>query len=152
MKKAKKAKLKKDDIKVALRYGISIPEKDLMKLLEFNCAKELKQLGIAFASDVPPECPSVKSSLLLAAKILGNIQDAWEEALKEFADATKLPKGVVPKGYKEAEPTKTKAILSNDEKGKIRALRKTGLSIKAIGKEIHRAEKVVRDFCKTLPF
>lgn len=153
MKPTKKAKCNKDN--VAIRYGVAIPEKDLMQLLEFNCAEELRKLGVTFASDVPPECPSVKASLLLAAKILKDIQDAWAAALKEYADATKLPKGFVPKGCKPTKPVKTaskKPILSNEEKGKIRALRKSGLSIKAIGKEIHRAEKVVRDFCKTLPF
>lgn len=164
MKPTKKAKCNKD--KVAIRYGVAIPEKDLMAILKFDCAKQIERMGKELFSEMKSlkwdngkvldfSCPDMRAVCRTAATVLGIIQDAWTAALKEYADATKLPKGFVPKGYKPAKPEKTaskKPILSNEEKGKIRALRKSGLSIKAIGKEIHRAEKVVRDFCKTLPF
>ena len=63
----------------------------------------------------------------------------------------KTPKFKLSKKPKASEEPKAKPLLSIEETKKIRALRKQGLSIKAIGKEIHRAEKVVADFVRTLP-
>ena len=161
MKPTKKAKCNKD--KVAIRYGVAIPEKDLMAILKFDCAKQIERMGKELFSEMKSmkwdngkvldfSSPDMRAVCRTADTVLGIIQDAWTTALKEYADSTKLPKGFVPDGYKSANPAKAKPLLSNDEKGKIRSLRKSGLSIKEIGKEIHRAEKVVRDFCKKLPF
>ena len=163
MKAAKKTKSKKSDYKIAIRYGVTIPEKDLMKLIELNCAKAIRDAGKSLFAHMKSmkwdngkildfSSPDMRKVCSVAANVLEMIQDSWKEALREYADATKLPKDFIPSGFKPTKYKPAKAKLSNEEIGKIKALRKSGLSIKAIGKEIHRAEKVVRDFVHTLPY
>lgn len=154
-------KKKKSSNKVKTYHGIAIAEKSLMELLRLNCAKQIEQLGKEFFGEIKSivvkdgktfdfSTPDMRKVCQVVSYVLRAIQDSWSVALKEFAEATKLPRNFVPTGYQAAKSSKKqKPMLSKDEMGKIRALRKSGLSIKAIGKEIHRAEKVVRDFIKT---
>lgn len=147
-------KEKNNKFKVAIRYGVTVPERALMDLLRLDCAGKIFEFRQGLDKLKPTavfsKMKSLKEVFAIASGVLGIIQDAWKDALKEYADKTKLPVGTCPPGCKPGKPTKTKASLTEIEKRKIRALRKQGLTIKAIGKEIHRAEKVVADFVRTL--
>ena len=77
------------------------------------------------------------------------VQQRWSDVLKGYAEDSEIhisdSKGRTGKPKKEVE----KAIFSNDEIEEIKRLRGLGLSIKNIGKAIHRREKVVADFVKS---
>ena len=64
--------------------------------------------------------------------------------MKPYADENRLPSDEL----KELEPIKKpkKNALSFAEKVVVGRLRRKGFTIKDIGKEIHRAEKVVADY------
>lgn len=145
-------KKKNNKFKVAIRYGVAVPEQALMDLIRLDCAKRISEFGKGIEMVSPKDfvAKQIKDVFAVTASVLGIIQDTWKEALKEHADKTKLPTNC-PSGHKPVKPLTAKKSLSEIEKRKIRALRKQGLTIKAIGKEIHRAEKVVADFVRTLP-
>ena len=161
----KKKQTKNNNVKVAVRYGVAVPEKPLSELIRLNCAKELfslsKDLEHLFPFAPSEEIKNLKEVFSVTSGVIGIIQDAWQKALKEFSDGKKPPKGCYPgkckpsKPSKQTKPTKAKptkkATLTETEQRKIRSLRKQGLSVKAIGKELHRAEKVVADFVRALP-
>lgn len=152
---SKKKNCKKDEVKIAIRYGVAIPERALMDLLRLDCAGALVKFSKEFAEWSPKEILERMKGLgevfNVTSAVLDLIQSSWKDALQEYAESTKLPKNVCPKGCKPAKSANVKKGLSEQEQHKIRALRKQGLSIKAIGKELHRAEKVVADFVRTLP-
>ena len=152
---SKKKSSKKDKVKIAIRYGVAIPERALMDLLRLDCAGALVKFSKEFAEWSPKEILERMKGLgevfNVTSAVLDLIQSSWQDALQEYAENTKLPKNFYPAGCKPAKTAKGKKGLTEQEQRKVRALRKQGLSIKAIGKELHRAEKVVADFVRTLP-
>lgn len=164
---------------------IDIPQSDLMTLIkDGGCADEIENV----AEEIKKKSPQKAKSYKCAAKILRTIEYVWKEILKEYADATALPKDFVPEGFvltnkderkktckcaKKAKNTdkgktclscgktkKKEAVkitvrktpsLTEAEKKVVAHLRSKGFSIKRIGKEIHRAEKAVADYVRTLP-
>lgn len=159
-----KKKAKKNKIKLAIHCGVAVPEKAVMDLLRLDCAGKLYEFGRQFESLPPAEVfeqmKSLEEVLAVTAGVLAIVQNQWKDAFKKpekkaECTACKPPKKAKPakgkKTAKPAKPKKAKAILSEIEQRKVRALRKRGLPIKAIAKEIHRAEKVVADFVRALP-
>lgn len=164
-KKTSKPKMPKaDKIRLNIRYGVSIPETDLMQLISNGgCAKKLRTMRKEIKEWVDDlsaaeywtydvtKANGYAQVLATVANVLDIIEGAWTEALKEYAEDTKLPEHV--KFPKQDKPSKGKAklgTLSKEEQAKVKELRKQGFSIKAIGKTIHRAEKVVAEFVKTV--
>ena len=136
------AKKGKDDVIIAVRYGVTVPERDLIDLLRLDCSKKIKE----FCSKVEAEMPkAMKEVFSVASGILGIIQDAWKDAIKfnsgEKNESARAKTDKQPKS----------GTLSEKEKVAIRILRMQGRTIKAISKEIHRSDKVVAPFVKTLP-
>lgn len=156
-----KKKAKKNKIKLAIHCGVAVPEKAVMDLLRLDCAGKLYEFGRQFESLPPAEVfeqmKSLEEVLAVTAGVLAIVQNQWKDAFKKpekKADCKgcKPPKKAKPaKGKKPTKKIKAKNPLTEVEQRKIRALRKRGLPIKAIGKEIHRAEKLVADFVRTLP-
>lgn len=151
----KKKNTKKDKVKIAIRYGVAIPERDLMNMLRLDCAAEMLKLSKEYegwsSEQIFAKMRELGDVFAVTTAVLGLIQDSWKDALQKYAKDVQLPRGFCPKESKPVKSAKGKKGLSEQEQHKIRALRKQGLSIKAIGKEIHRAEKLVADFVRTLP-
>lgn len=88
-----------------------------------------------------------RSPIEVVCKLLGIVAAAEREKGKCIA----AKKSAVVRKDKKCsckEAPQREATLSEAEQKKARALRKRGLSIKAIGKELHRNEKVVAAFVR----
>ena len=163
MSKAKKPSKPKtpnvDDIRFEVRYGVSIPETNLMELIrDGGCAGKLREMkkeigewideltvDETLVSDIG-KAKNYEKVLTTVADVLDIIEGAWKSALCEYAEST----GFSKKPEKAAKAKSTGGVLTKAEQAKVKALRKQGFSIKAIGKTIHRAEKAVADFVKSI--
>ena len=133
----------KPDVAVKLSYGVTIPEDELMKLIQFDCAKAVKKMGEEFFKEIPAE-------LAVASAVLGIIQDAWSDAVVDFTKKGKKgQKKPAKKPIKTAD--KPKEALSPADVNTIVKLRKQGKSLKEVGKAIHRSDKTVSAYLKAHP-
>ncbi|MBO6031863.1 MAG: helix-turn-helix domain-containing protein [Prevotella sp.] len=160
--KKKANKKKADKVKVIVEYGISVPEKALFDIIKFDAAGILEKFfskkGTAFS-------PEIKEIADTVVEIVKGAQELWgcellpyiekgtspadeDWVVKHTATPAKLGKKVV-KPLKKI-PKKTGAYLSEAETKRIRSLRAKGMSIKAIGKAIHRSDKTVSAYLRTL--
>lgn len=144
---------KKDNINVAVRYAVSVPEKDLMTIIKGNGAMALRLLcatvkDINKSGKIPQgffdDLNKFAEVLESIANIVSDVHGTWGEALKPYADENRLPSDELKKLDPIKKPKKT--ALSFAEKVVVGRLRRKGFTIKDIGKEIHRAEKVVADY------
>ena len=149
---------KKDDIKLAVRYAVSVPEKDLMTLIKDNGAMALRMFcstvkSIKKSGRIPQgffdDIGKFTDILESMANIAWDVQMEWGEALKKYADEGKSPSEDLNK-WNPPKVTTKKPSLSVEEKAKVERLRRKGFTIKDIGKELHRAEKVVSDYVHLL--
>lgn len=149
---------KKDDIKLAVRYAVSVPEKDLMTLIKGNGATALKLFcstikAINKSGKIPQgffdDIGKFTDILESMANIAWDVQMEWEDALKKYAEEGKSPSDDLDK-WNLPKVTTKKPSLSLEEKAKVERLRRKGFTIKDIGKELHRAEKVVSDYVHLL--
>lgn len=133
----KKASKKVNTPKPEIYYVVTIPRADVLNLLHMDCERAIKQFS---------KLPGMTEFSAVFERVLVRIRNAWEQLLtsKKKPDASKKN----PTNVKKVAKKRVSATLSKEEKGMIRALRKQGLSIKSIGKEIHRGEKLVRTFIK----
>lgn len=156
---------KKEDIVLAVKYCVELPDKVLHEVLSLGCAKKLDQFGQSFAGclekikkagniskEVLGQFSDIVKALAATTVVLDIIEDTWSdkkgccnEKCKELT------------GKKEEKPDCKKAkkqtaggILTKEEMANIKSLRKTGMSIKAIGKSIKRGEKVVANYVHEL--
>lgn len=166
--KKKSNKPQNDDIILDCRIAVDFPENELVKIvttrsldtltgflkcLDHSISQASKETKKKYAGEIAV-AESLSSALAMAVKTFEQIENQFGEELRHYAEEAKLP----PK-KKETKATDTKKPkkaplgnhLSKQEKDTIKKLRKDGASIKAIGKAIHRAEKTVADFVKTLP-
>lgn len=171
----------KADIKVAIRYGVDIPERELRDLIRLDCAKKILTCEKAFGElngifqkngaklplSVIDNMIDLHEALAVSSEVLAIVQEAWRYALEDYVDKEKTARQPKGKECKKCQPSKEvkksaspakknkkslpKSGLSPAEQNMVRSLRLNGLSIKAIGKEIHRNEKVVADFVRRLP-
>lgn len=154
----KKPNKKKDSIKVAMRYAVSVPEKDLMNLIKCNAAKTIKDFcrtvkSIKKSGKVPQgifdELNAFADTLVSISGVIDVVQQCWGSALKEYAEQTKFQSDDLQALTDRKPQAGNKPILSKDEIAEIKRLRGNGMTIKYIGKAIHRREKVVSDFVKS---
>ena len=155
---AKGKNKKKDDIKLAVRYAVSVPEKDLMTLIKGNGAAALKLFcstvkAINKSGKIPQgffdDLNKFNEVLKSIANIVYDVQVTWEDALKKYAEEGKSPSDDLNK-WNPPKVTTKKPSLSVEEKAKVERLRRKGFTIKDIGRELHRAEKVVSDYVHLL--
>ena len=155
---AKGKNKKKDDIKFAVRYAVSVPEKDLMTLIKGNGAMALKLFcstikDINKSGKIPQgffdDLNKFNEVLQSIANIVYDVQVTWEDALKKYAEEGKSPSDELNK-WNPPQVTTKRPSLSVEEKAKVERLRRKGFTIKDIGKELHRAEKVVSDYVHLL--
>ena len=148
---------KKGNIKVAVRYAVSVPENDLMTIIKGNGAMALRLFcstvkDINKSGKIPQgffdDINKFMSVLESIANIVSEVHSTWGAALKPYADENRLPSDELKKVDLTKKPTKT--ALSFAEKVVVRRLRRKGFTIKDIGKEIHRAEKVVADYVRLI--
>lgn len=145
MKSKKTAKQKKDDIKVIVRYGISVPEKDLFKIIKFDAADLLdkffteNKVAGRILDIIEPVINVIKDAQLVwASELLPYIKSGKSPADEKW---TKKPTACPVKPSPAKKPT-----LSKEEKETIQKLRKGGKTIKAIAKAIHRSDKAIAGF------
>ena len=144
---------KTDETMLAIRYGITIPEKELNDLIKMMCAEKLIELGKSF-NEVIEEMRKTENGSVDAIDFLSEFEDVLDVVTSVVSLIEKQWGAIIDQKEKGKKTMKTKKAkkpvespakfdLKSAEQAKIRALRKTGMPIKAIGKEIHRAEKVV---------
>ena len=148
----------KGKIKLAVRYAVSVPEKDLMNIVKCDAASKLLSLcstvkGIKKSGRVPQgffdDLNRLTDALTSIAAIVSEVQGTWGEDLKKYVDEGRLPSDDLNK-YSPPQKTEKNPGLSKEEKAKVERLRKKGFPIKDIGKLIHRAEKVVSEYAHLL--
>lgn len=155
---AKNANKKKGNVKTSVMCAVSVTEKDLMNLVMSDAASSIKDFcktvkSIKKSGVVPQgffdELNSFADTLTSISGFVDMVQQCWSDVLKGYAEDSEIhisdSKGGTGKQKKEVE----KAIFSNDEKEEIKRMRGMGMTIKYIGKAIHRREKFVSDFVKS---
>lgn len=155
---AKNANKKKGNVKTSVMCAVSVTEKDLMNLVMSDAASSIKDFcktvrSIKKSGVVPQgffdELNSFADTLTSISGVVDMVQQSWSEVLKGYAEDSEIhvsdSKGRTGKPKKEVK----NSILSKDEIEEVKRLRGLGLSIKNIGKAIHRREKVVADFVKS---
>ena len=160
--KKKTSKKPTNNVNVQVRYGISVPEPDMFNLIKNDAAGILSDFFEKYLKWIPNDIYRISASLIT---VLRDAQAQWSAALAPYIKSGKSPAkedwvrkqmvkqhdGTKVKGAKAKKDKAAKPKLSNAEVKKVVSLRAKGLSIKAIGKTIHRAEKVVADIVRTLP-
>ena len=152
---AKNANKKKGNVKTSVMCAVSVTEKDLMNLVMSDAASSIKDFcktvrSIKKSGVVPQgffdELNSFADTLTSISGVVDMVQQSWSDVLKGYAEDSEIhisdSKGGTVKPKKDVK----KSIFSKDEIEEIKRLRGLGLSIKNIGKAIHRREKVVADF------
>lgn len=168
---------KKSKELISYAFGVAIPEKDINDLLKFECSKKIADFSKGFmdkiaefkkdgfiTKEVFQDFSDMSKVFDAAADVLKAIETEWVGCKNK--DTKKLPCKKVeakkpvckkPECKKPAAPKKValkKVVkgdaLSAEEKGKIAALRKKGMPIKAIGKAIKRAEKTVSQYVHSI--
>ena len=154
-----KPEKKKDNIKVAACYAISLPEKDLMNLIRCNAAKTIKDFCKTMKSikksgkvsqGIIEELNDFADTLMSISGVVDMVQQGWADMLKEYAEQTKLPSSDLKACTGKTKKAGKNYILSKGEMDDIERMREMGMTIKQIGKAIHRREKVVSDFVKSV--
>ena len=152
--KKKTSKKPTNKVNVQVRYGISVPEPDMFNLIKNDAAGILSDFFEKYLKWIPNDIYRISKSLIT---VLRDAQAEWSSALAPYIQSGKSPakeNWVRKQMTKQLDGTKVKGAkpkLSDAEVKKVVSLRAKGLSIKAIGKTIHRAEKVVADIVRTLP-
>ena len=148
---------KKDNVKVSVRYAVSVPEKDLMNLVKGNASTVLRELcstvkSIKKNGQVPQglfdNINKLTDVIMSIANVVSEVQETWADALKKYVEEDRLPSDELLK--LEQPRTVKRSCLTNDEKCAVERLRRKGFTIKDIGKTIHRAEKVVASYVHLL--
>lgn len=155
---AKNANKKKGNVKTSVMCAVSVTEKDLMNLVMSDAASSIKDFcktvrSIKKSGVVPQgffdELNSFADTLTSISGVVDMVQQCWSDVLKGYAEDSEIhisdSKGGTGKPKKEVK----KSILSKDEIEEIKRLRGLGMTIKYIGKAIHRREKVVSDCVKS---
>lgn len=138
--------------KIEIKYMVAIPEPTMLSLIQQDCAHKIatliegeeEKLDNSLMGD---RVKAIQTALGVVEDVISIAQETWKDIRKSLAKSPKSEN--LPTKQKPTRGCKA-ASLSDSEKGKIRALRKRGMSIKAIGKEIHRAEKAVANFIHSL--
>lgn len=155
---AKNADNKNGNFKAAVRYYVSVPEKDLMNLIKCNAAKTIKDLcktvkSIKKSGEVPQgifdELNAFADTLISISGVVDQVQQCWADTLREYAEKSEIHLGDLKGTTGKPKKVGKKAILSNEEIEEIKRMRGLGMTIKYIGKAIHRREKVVSDFVRS---
>jgi len=159
-------KKKSNAVKVQVRYGISIAEPDLFKLIKEDAAKAITEFRKNFPVVIEPRMDDILTAII---RIAQEAQDVWGATLSYYISTGTSPAAEINEGKWDGKHTVSnskhlndkvvfpekgtvsKPLVSNSELKTILNLRSKGMSIKAIGKAIHRAEKVVADIVRTLP-
>ena len=137
---------------------VQIPVGKVSEAKGLRCSSELEKFRNDFQKtlDLVKNDKKVSKDDVKLFENLFNVFDATTAVMKIVeAMPIEVKKPACKKPCKsEAKPAAKKkpccGFLSEEEKRKIKALRKSGMSIKAIGKGIKRGEKVVSDFVHSL--
>ena len=120
---------KKGNIKVAVRYAVSVPENDLMTIIKCNGAMAFRMFcstvkDINKSGKIPQgffdDLNKFMSVLESIASIVSEVHSTWGAALKPYVDEKRLPSDELKKFDPIKKPTKH--ALSFAEKVVVRRL------------------------------
>lgn len=172
MKSAKKKTQKQNCEKkpiLTIRYGVAIPEKQIIDLIESHSAKMIAELAnkvseMGLFADKSSEdfwasngLNSIMAGVKAGLDVLQIVEEAWADAVHECTRSEKATKKPDAKGCKPCsdckpqKPTKSSSLaFSPKEIALIEKLRKQGKSLKFIGKAIHHSDKAVSAYLKKI--
>lgn len=147
-------------VKPVVRFSVDIPDKDLENLIKLNAAKafsdtarELKEFCSVFP--LPRIVGDSLEALAANCESVGFVLNVLQQGFSKNAKKPTMPKkGEQPvkigKPIASVKPTATYVKLSRLEKSRIKEFRSNGLSIKEIAKELHRSDRPVAAYVKTI--